>query len=333
VSRCLITGASGFIGGALAARLASSGWSVRCLVRASSDTAHLRALDTELVTGGLGDAAALRRATEGCAVVFHCAALVSDWATVAEITEVNVTGTENVLAAALGASVPRLVHVSTTDVYGHRGTEAIDESYVPRRFSSWYAETKLAAERTVLRAHAAGAIEAVVLRPATVYGPRSREVVGEIAQALASRSMLLIDGGRPVAGLVQVENVVDAAVLAAGHPAAVGQALNVTDGLEVTWRQFTDDLAHGLGHPPARWSVPFGVAHGLAVGLEESYRLARRTTGLHLRPLLSRQAVHVLGRHQRFSHARLRALGWEPHVGYAEGLASALDWLRAARGR
>ncbi len=328
MSTCLITGASGFIGGALAARLAGSGWDVRCLVRPTSDTSHLVSLGAELATGELGDPGSVRRAANGCQVVFHCAALVSDWATVAEITQVNVTGTENVLAAAIAASVPRIIHVSSTDVYGHRGTEAIDESYVPRRFCSWYAETKLAAERAVLRARSSGAIETVILRPATVYGPRSREVVGEIAHALASRSMLLIDGGRPVAGLVHVENVVDSAVLAARHPGASGQVLNVTDGLEVTWRQFTDDLAHGLGHPRARWSIPFGVAHGLAVGLEEGYRLARRATGLHLRPLLSRQAVHVLGRHQRFSHARLRTLGWEPRIGYAEGLTSTLDWLR-----
>src|SRR5581483_5756559 len=126
---------------------------------------------------------------------------------------------------------------------------------------------------------------------------------------------------------------IDAALLAAHHDAAIGQAFNVTDGLEVTWRQFTDDLARGLGCAPARWSLPFAVAHPLGAGLEYGYRLLRRSTGLSTRPLLSRQAVHVLGSHQRFSDARLRAtLGWAPRVGYAEGLGETVAWLRADSG-
>jgi nucleoside-diphosphate-sugar epimerase len=142
--------------------------------------------------------------------------------------------------------------------------------------------------------------------------------------------MVLIDGGRAVAGLVYVENLIDAAVLAAGHDAAVGQAFNVTDGLEVTWRQFTNDLAHGLGCRVARWSVPFRVANSLALALENGYRLLRRAAGVRTRPLLSRQAVHVLGHDQRFSNDKIRnALGWAPRTDYADGLAATIAWLRS----
>jgi polyketide synthase len=326
--RCLITGASGFIGGHLAARLARDGWSVRCLVRAWSDRSRLTALGVELVEGDLLNAASLTPAVDGCDVVFHCGALVSDWALVDEIARVNVEGAENLVRAAVRASVARFVHVSTTDVYGHRGPELIDESYAGGRFSNWYAQTKREAESAVRGAERAHGLPAVILRPATVYGPGSREVVGEIAGALRARTMLLIDRGRADAGLVYVENLVDAAVLAAAHPSAPGEAFNVTDGLHVTWRQFTDDLARRLGCPPARWSVPFPVAHALAAGLERGYRLLRRTTGLRTRPLLSRQAVHVLGADQRFSNTKLRdMLGWTPRVSYPDGLAATVAWL------
>jgi nucleoside-diphosphate-sugar epimerase len=143
--------------------------------------------------------------------------------------------------------------------------------------------------------------------------------------------MVLIDRGRPIAGLCFVENVVDAAALALVHDAAPGQAFNVTDGLDVTWRRFTDGLAEGLGCAPVRWSAPYGIANGLGFALEHGYRLLRRTTGLTVRPLLSRQAVGVLGRDQDFSNAKARALlGWEPRVGYAAGLAATLEWLRTA---
>jgi nucleoside-diphosphate-sugar epimerase len=327
---CLITGATGFIGGHLAGRLAGQGWQVRCLARPTSDTSQVDGLDVEIVEGDLQDPDSLARAVDGCRVVFHCGAMVSDWATVEEITRVNVRGTQNLLAAAVGASVDRFIHFSTTDVYGHRGHEAIDESYVGRRFSNWYAQTKLGAEREVRSAETANGLAAVILRPATVYGPRSREVIGDIARAIRGGNMLLINGGRAVAGLVYVDNLIDAAVLAAGHDSAPGQAFNVTDGLGVTWRQFTDDLARGLGCQGPRWSLPFAAANGIAFALEHGYRLLRRTAGVRTRPLLSRQAVHVLGAEQRFSNHKISSLlGWAPRASYASGLAATLAWLRS----
>jgi nucleoside-diphosphate-sugar epimerase len=141
--------------------------------------------------------------------------------------------------------------------------------------------------------------------------------------------MLLVDRGRAVAGLTYVENVTDAAVLALRRDAAVGQAFNVTDALPITWRQFVDDLADGLGCRRVRLSLPFGVAEGLAFALEHTYRLLRRTARMKTQPLLSRQAVHVLGRQQDFSNKKAKALlGWEPRVDYAGGLAATLAWLR-----
>jgi nucleoside-diphosphate-sugar epimerase len=328
--RCLVTGATGFIGGHVARRLVRDGHQVRCLVRAGSDTSRLDDLGVELVVGDVTSAPGLRRTTEGCDAVVHCAALVSDWATVQEIARVNVGGTRNLIEACVDASVRRFVHLSSTDVYGHPGGAAIDETQVPARFANWYAQTKLEAEAQVALAGRAGSLETVVLRPATVYGPGSTEVVGEIARAIRRGNMVLVGGGRVVAGLCYVENLVDAVVLALTHEAAPGQAFNVTDGLAVTWKEFTGGLAAGLGCAPVRWSLPYRLAYGLGLSLEHGYRLLRRTTGLTTAPLLSRQAVHVLGRDQDFSNGKARALlGWEPRVDYAAGLEATLAWLRA----
>ena len=301
----LLTGASGFIGGHLAQRLAGEGHRLRCLVRATSDTSLLEALGAELVVGDL--AAPPPDLGEGCRAVVHCAAMVSDWGTVAEIRRANVEGTRALLAAAAGAE--RFVHFSTTDVH---------------RFRNWYAQTKREAEEEVRRVRP----DAVIVRPATVYGPRSVEVVGEIAAAIRNRSMFLIAGGRQIAGLVYVDNLIDAVVLALTHDGAPGRAFDLTDGVDVTWRRFTDDLAAGIGVAPVRWSVPYPVALGLGAGLEHGYRVLRRATRLHTRPLLSRQAVHVLGRDQDFDNRPARAgLGWSPRVSYADGLAATLGWL------
>ena len=192
----------------------------------------------------------------------HCGAQVTDWATVQEIARINVDGTRNLLDASVAASVQRFVHFSTTDVYGYPGGAAIDETHVATRFRNWYAQTKLDAETEVRRADKAHALDAVILRPATVYGPRSTDVIGEIARAIRNGNMFLVDGGRAVAGLCYVDNLVDAAILALRHEAAPGNAFNVSDGLDITWKEFTDALAKGLGCSQVRWSLPYWTANG-----------------------------------------------------------------------
>jgi acetylornithine/succinyldiaminopimelate/putrescine aminotransferase/nucleoside-diphosphate-sugar epimerase len=326
---CLVTGATGFIGGHLVQRLVQEGHQVRCLVRASSDTSLLDKLDVEVAVGDLTSAPSLAGAAEGCRYVLHCGAHVSDWATAKEIARINVEGTRNLLQASIDASVQRFVHFSTTDVYGYPGGRAIDETHAATRFRNWYAQTKLAAEAEVRRADQGHALGAVILRPATVYGPRSTEVIGEIGRAIRNGNMLLVGGGRAVAGLCYVDNLIDAAVLALRHHAAPGQAFNVTDGLDVTWREFTDGLASGLGCSQVRWSLPYWMANGIGFSLEHGYRLLRTTTRLSAPPLLSRQAVQVLGKNQDFSNRKAREmLGWEPRIEYAAGLEATLAWLR-----
>ncbi len=326
---CLITGASGFIGGRLAKRLVQDGYSVRCLVRESSDTSRLDELDVQIAVGDLASASSLARAVEGCDYVLHCGALVSDWATRAEISRTNVTGTRSLLEASIDASVQRFIHFSTTDIYGYPGGRAIDESHTAGRFRNWYAQTKLDAEAEVRRAEHERALDAVILRPATVYGPGSTDVVGEIARAIRGRNMLLVDGGRAVAGLCYVDNLVDAAMLALRHDDAPGNAFNVSDGLGITWKEFTDGLAEGLGCSQVRWSLPYWMANGIGFSLEHGYRILRRTTGLRMPPLLSRQAVQVLGNDQDFSSRKAREmLGWEPRIDYPAGLEATLAWLR-----
>jgi ornithine--oxo-acid transaminase len=327
---CLITGATGFIGGRLAQRLVAEGYQVRCLVRASSDTLLLDKLDVEIAVGDLTKLRSLARATDGSRYVFHCGARVSDWATTEEIVRTNVHGTRNLLEACVDTSVQRVIHFSTTDIYGYPGGAAIDETYVATRFRNWYAQTKLAAEAEVRRVERAHALDAVILRPATVYGPGSADVVGEVARAMRGGHMLLVDGGRAVAGLCYVDNLMDAAVLALRHGAAPGHAFNVSDGLDITWKEFTDGLAKGLGYAPVRWSLPFWMANGIGFSLEHGYRLLRKATRLHTQPLLSRQAVQVLGKDQDFSNRKAReVLGWEPRIDYATGLDATLAWLHA----
>jgi len=335
----LVTGGPGFLGGWCLVELLQRGYRARTTVRDLGREREVRAnVGSQVEVGDrltvlaadLTDDRGWAEAVDGCDYVFHCGALVSDWATRKEIEQTNVQGTRSLLSASVDASVRRFIHFSTTDVYGYPGGAAVDETHRSTRFRNWYAQTKRDAESEVRRVEADHALDAVILRPATVYGPGSKDVVGEIARAIRARNMLLVDGGRAVAGLCYVDNLLDAALLALRHERAGGQAFNVSDGLAVTWREFTDAIADGLGYAKVRWSVPYWLAHGVGFSLEHGYRLLRRTVGLHAPPLLSRQAVHVLAKDQDFSSRRAReVLGWHPRVDYSTGLQATVDWLRA----
>jgi ornithine--oxo-acid transaminase len=324
---CLVTGASGFIGSHVAERLLREGYQVRCLVRASSDTSRLDALGVEIIVGDLTDRASLLASVQGCRFAIHAGAMVSDWGTPREIQRTNVQGTRDLLDAAAGACVDRFIHISTTDVYGYPDA-SVDESYAAAGFKNWYSQTKREAEAEVRRFERERRIPIVMLRPATVYGPRSLSLVENIASAIRGRYMLLVGDGRAAAGLCHIDNLVDAVLLALRCEQATGEAFNICDGLGVTWRQFCDDLARGLGCPPVRFSIPYWLAHAVGYALETGYRAFRQLTRRRSEPLLSRQAVQVLGTHQDFSARKAQQrLGWSPRVDYASGLASTIAWL------
>jgi nucleoside-diphosphate-sugar epimerase len=322
----LVTGASGFLGGRLTEMLAERGEQVRVLARASSDLRHLSHLQIQIARGDLGDAAALAEAMRGVRVVYHCAACSTDWAPPSAYVAANVAGTQNVLDATLrGGSVARFLHVSTTDVYGYPRVPC-DESAPMRDVGLPYNRTKIQGEEAVWRAHREHGLPVTVVRPATIYGPRGKDFVVEIASLLRQRMMMLIDSGRARGGFSYVDNVAAAMMAAADSPNAVGHAYNVCDETGVTWREYTDALADALGYKRAWLALPFSAAMGLGAAMEVPYRLLKASK----RPLLTRHAAYLLGREQEFSAARAREdFGFEPRVSLAEGIARSAAWVQS----
>jgi nucleoside-diphosphate-sugar epimerase len=338
--KSLVTGASGFIGGHLTRALVIAGDEVRILVRPTSDTRHLADLSVEICTGDLTDPASLRRAVAGAERVFHCAAIVSDWGDPARFDAVNVEGTRRLLEAALDANVRKFLHVSSTEVYGYPDYPATEQA--PYRYRRWpYCETKIEAEKQAW-AFAERGLPLTVVRPATVYGPRSATLV-EMVQLLQTGQMMLIGGGRKNAGLVYVDNLCDALLLAGEPERGLGRAYNLTDGLDVTWGQFINALAAALGKGPVRRSIPHTPAYAAAWLLESWACLtcpggqrqgsaapwARRRRQSE-RPLLTRMAVEFTGTDQSFPADRARQeLGWSPRVGFDQGMQNVRKWLQA----
>jgi len=164
-----------------------------------------------------------------------------------------------------------------------------------------------------------------VVRPVTVYGPRSTPFVVEIVELLKRGSMAYIGGGRKPAGLAYVTNVVDLLLRAADSERSLGQAYNASDGSNVTWRQYVGRLAKIVGAPSPRLVIPYQSAYLAGWAMEGIYAALRIKT----RPLLTRLAVELMGTDQAFiiDKAR-RELGYEPAVNFDEGMRRVEAWLR-----
>jgi nucleoside-diphosphate-sugar epimerase len=221
--------------------------------------------------------------------------------------------------------VERFLHVSTTDVYGYPRVPC-DESAPMRDVGLPYNRTKIQGEEAAWRAHREHGLPVTVLRPATIYGPRGKDFVVEIAKLLRQRMMLLIDGGRARGGFSYVDNVAAAMMQAAESPATLGRTYNICDETHATWREYVIALASALDYGRPWLSLPFTLAMALGGAMEVPSGLLK----LRNRPLLTRHAVYLLGRSQEFPAARAREdFGFAPRVSFAEGMARSAAWVRS----
>src|SRR5579871_6406431 len=248
---CLITGATGFVGGHLVEACTGRGWNVRALARPNSDIGLLEQHHVTLIRGDMTEQAALREALQGVEVVFHCAAKVGDWGPVEEYRTVNVEALRGLLDACREGSLKRFVHFSTLGVYAARHHYGTDESEpLPRHHIDGYTQTKVEAEELALRYHREHRVPVVVLRPGFVYGPRDRTVLPRLMDNLRRRKVNYIGSGRQALNTIYVGNLAEAVFPAVTKPEAVGQIYNLTDGEAVSKRRFIEAIVDGLGLPP-----------------------------------------------------------------------------------
>lgn len=254
-----VTGASGFIGGRVVERLALGTQArVRPVVRGFGRAARLSVLPQERLEfrqADLLDTDGLRAAFEGCDTVVHCA--FGSAGDEADRWAASVEGTANVLAAARGAGVRRVVHLSTIDVYDPAVTGDLTEESPARPADPAdreYEQQKLAAERLVLDAHGHG-LETVVLQPGVVYGPWGGQwTTAQLQRAEGDFAALPTGEDTGVCNAVYVDDLADAVLLATGKEAAAGQRFLVGNGEPLGWGRFFDSIRslRGLGAPAAQ---------------------------------------------------------------------------------
>lgn len=335
--RVLVTGASGFLGGALVRALVARGERVRVVQRSS--TAALDALaregHVELALGSLEDAAHVARAAEGVETLFHVAAKAGVWGPEDAYFRANVVGTRSVLAAARAAGVTRLVYTSTPSVVHAGGdVEGVDESApYATHFATHYPKTKSIAEREVRAADgdAVGPgrrLRTVALRPHLIWGPGDTNLVPRILERARSGRLVLVGGGEKKIDGTFIASAVHAHLLAAEAlaraeakgeaPACGGRAYFIAQGEPMPARELILGIvrAHGLDVAPR--SIPLGAAKVLG-GLVE---LGYRALGREDEPPLTRFVAEQLGTAHWYSLAAAeRDLGYRAPVTVAEGLA------------
>jgi dihydroflavonol-4-reductase len=257
--RAFVTGATGFIGGRVVARLRGRGDEVVALVRSPANARELEQLGVELLAGDLDDLESIRRGLEGADACFHIAAVYKVGVPQAErqaLIDANVGGTERVLDAAIDAGIMRIVYVSTCNVFGNTHGEVVDETY--RRdeaegFLSAYDESKyrahLAAEERIAR----GA-PIVVVMPAGVYGPNDHSELGNMIDQTRRGRMLMIPFPDTGIGYVHVDDVADG-ILLAYDKGRDGESY-VLSGTLGTIRDLVEKTAQLSGRRKPRLAMP-----------------------------------------------------------------------------
>ena len=308
----LVTGAGGFIGSQLVESLLEQGARVRALVRYNSrnDPGLLRFLAPQLapalevLPGDLRDLAAVQKAMQGVSHVFHLGALIAipySYLHPAEVVETNIIGTLNVLLAGQTAGVQRIVHTSTSEVYGTALRVPIDEEH-PLQGQSPYSASKIGADKLAESFFCAYNLPVVTLRPFNTYGPRqsARAVIPTMIMQALTRNVIRLGNLDATRDFTYVSDTVNGFLCAAQAENVEGRTINLGTGQEIRVGDLVEKIIQLVGKP-----------------VRVEVDLAR------LRPEKSEV--------QRLLSNNLLArslLGWQPQVSFEGGLQNTIAWVQ-----
>jgi nucleoside-diphosphate-sugar epimerase len=319
----LVTGGNGFVGHHLVEALLERRDRVRVLALPGEDVAWLQERGVTVHRGDVRRPATLSAAMEGADAVVHLAAMMDVWRPLRDYWAVNVTGTENVCRAALRTGVRRVVHVSSSSVYGMRARPPVGEEIPLSPFPDPYPITKAVADALVARMIAEDGLPATILRPDQIFGPGDRLHFGRMADRIRAGTAVIVGLGDNAIPLVYVSDMVQGLLLGLDHPAAVGEAFNITNDRPLTQRELLWAIARDLGARPTRVHVPYRALYAAA------WLAERVPTGRHTwaRPPLTRLGVAFAGTDMRFSIRKARTrLGYAPAVSLWEGVHRTAEW-------
>jgi dihydroflavonol-4-reductase len=321
----LVTGATGFVGSAVARKLLKRGESVRIMAREQSDKSNLDGLDVEIVTGDLTDKATLKSACQGCNRLYHIAADYRLWTLhPAEMLKANVEGSRHIILAAAEAGVTRMVYCSSVAVLGidqepPYGTEDTPVTYA--NMIGPYKQSKFLAEKEVLKIIKKQSLDVVIVNPSTPIGPR------DIKPTPTGRMILEAASGKMPAYVDTGLNIAHVDDVAEGHLLAMDKGVTgeryVLGGENMTLREILTDIANIVGREPPKFRIPHNAILPFAA-LAEGW--ARLTRGKE--PFATLDGIKMAKKKMFFSSQKARKeLGYSPRPAH-EALTDAVDWFR-----
>jgi dihydroflavonol-4-reductase len=321
--KALVTGATGFVGAAVARSLLKNQWQVRVLARKGSDRRNLKDLPVDVLEGDLTDAASLQRAAQGCEALFHVAA---DYRLGArdpsQLYRANVDGTRNVLDAARRGGVQRIVYTSSVATIGIPGDGTPGDERTANSFANMighYKRSKYLAEE-VAREAAREGLPVVIVSPSTPVGP------GDLKPTPTGQLVLDAAAGRMPAYVDTGLNIVHVDDVAHGHLLAYERGLTgeryILGGQDMSLREILAMIANLVGRPPPRVRLPYGVVLPIAYLAEGLAKLTGRSGRITL------EGVRMSRKLMFFSSAKAaRDLGYtcRPPL---QAFEDAIRWFR-----
>lgn len=309
--KILITGAGGFIGSHLVERVVKLGGQVRAFVRYNSrnDWGLLELLpkdvlgQVEIFPGDLKDPEAVRGAIRGCQIIFHLGALIAvpfSYRNPRDFIDTNVVGTANVCNAALEYGIEKMVHTSTSEVYGTARSVPITEGH-PLQAQSPYAGSKIGADKLVESYHLSFGLPVATIRPFNTYGARqsARAVIPAILIQALSRDRVFIGASHPVRDFTYIDDTVEGFLKVAESPRSIGEVINVGSGDGVTVEELSRKIINLVGRQVEVVVDP------------ERFRPEASEVALLIADI--RKAKDLIG--------------WEPRVPLQEGLKKTIGWF------
>lgn len=311
----LITGIGNSIGLRATEMAIERGMKVRGLEQSAEKAKKAQELGAEVFVGSTTEEGVLQRICEGADIVFHTESVIQESGSMEFFRKVHVGGAVNTAREAKQAGAKTFVHLSSAMVYGFRFPNHVTEEGPLRGENNPFCQTKIESETAVLKFNHPTHFGVIIIRAGDIYGPRGEVWTVRALQLMKKKKFVLIDGGRGISNHVYLDNLIDGVFLAV-EKEAYGEAFNMTDGCQTTWKEYYRRLAEigGLSKPVI--SMP-------ALLVKTALRQQGKKADLFP------ESIDFVTRPHAYSIEKARRiLGYEPRVTLDEGMARTAEWLR-----
>lgn len=317
--RALVTGGTGFVGSHLVDELLKNEYTVKVLVRPTSNLSHLKGKSVSLITGDLSDVSSLNAASKGNDVIFHVAALPHEQRHLRSFYKVNLKGTQNLLEASVQSGIRQFILMSTTSIYGFPPISVLKEEHatMPR---TKYGRSKYLAEQLLWHYGTTHNIHVAAVRAPWITGSRNYKTP-HFLRTIQQGRFFYVRTPQTLISIVDVRDVAACMRHAAEHPEANGQALNVKS-FDCTVQAYIETITTKLSTPAPTRTLPLRTALILAAFAEAAWLPTGRE------PPISRHQVRTLATNRTFDISRALTMGYNPQYTMEKTVEDTIDWAQ-----